>query len=124
MKKLNNTLLVILFITLIGLQTNVTAQVTTLGNGFPGVATDYSGWNATRLFPFTVAHKGNFPINFQTNGIQRMTIRNGTGFVGIGLGFAAPNFLLDVNGGDINVNSANRGYRIASSYVLWHNGIA
>ncbi len=60
------------------------AQVSSLGNGFPGGAADYVGWNATRLFPVTIAHKGNFPINFQTNNIQRMRITP-TGLVGIGL---------------------------------------
>ncbi len=50
------------------------------------------------------------------------------GFVGIGPGFL-PNFRLDVDKGDINVNQPTNGYRIGgtsafypSKYVLWHNG--
>ncbi len=96
MKKQMKRMLALLLIA-IGLKTNVLAQVSSLGNGFPGAATDYCGWNATRLFPLTVAHKGNFPINFQTNGTQRMTIMNTTGFVGIGV--TAPTELLHINDG-------------------------
>jgi len=61
---------------------SINAQVSTPFNfGFPA---NYVGWNAAQLFPVTVAHKGNLPINFQTNGTQRMTIMNTTGFVDIG----------------------------------------
>ena len=92
--------MIVLLVVLTILKTNVTAQVTTLGNGFPGVPTDYAGWDATRLFPLTVAHKGDFPINFQTNGTQRMTIMNTTGYVGIRT--ASPIFPLDVRADGAN----------------------
>lgn len=120
MKKPNNNLLVILLITVIGLQTNVKAQVSSLGNGFPGGAADYVGWNATRLFPVTVAHKGNFPINFQTNGVQRMTIMNTTGFVGIGA--AAPSQRLEIDAGNINIFTNTNAYMLGSQNILWHKG--
>jgi hypothetical protein len=76
------------------------AQVSVLGNA--GAAGNYCGWNAAQAFPVDVAHKGNYPINFQTNAIQRMTIMNTTGFVGINI--AAPNQLLTVDAGNINTN--------------------
>jgi len=57
----------------------------------------------------------------------RMTINGETGamqgFVGIGDNFTNPNNLLDVNGGDIDVNTPNRGYMIGDNYVLRHNAI-
>jgi hypothetical protein len=58
----------------------VNAQVSTPFNF--GVAANYVGWNAAQGFPLTIAHKGNQPLNFQTNGTQRMTILNTNGFVG------------------------------------------
>ena len=48
------------------------AQVSVLGNA--GAAGNYCGWNAAQAFPVRVEHKGNQPINFHTNGAQRMTI--------------------------------------------------
>jgi len=113
MKKSNKWTAVILFILLSNFI--IKAQVSVLGNA--GVATDYDGWNATRLFPLTVAHKGDFPINFQTNGTQRMTIMNTTGYVGIGL--PAPLYPLDVQD-NINVNTTGflNGYRINGFTVL------
>ena len=54
---------------------SINAQVSTPFNfGFPA---NYVGWNAAQLFPVTVAHKGNFPILFETNGINRMILDNG-----------------------------------------------
>jgi hypothetical protein len=61
---------------------------------FPGY---YLGWSALTPFPLTIAHKGNLPMLFQTNSIQRMQInqnittattpaagnQNKDGFVGI-----------------------------------------
>ena len=80
------------------LEQNINAQVSTLGNaGFP---VDYVGWDVAQLFPLTVAHKGDFPINFQTNGTQRMTIMNTTGYVGIRT--ASPIFPLDVRADGAN----------------------
>ena len=116
MKQSNKKILALL-LALIGSIANIEAQVTIVGNGAPGVPTDYAGWDATRLFPLTVAHKGDFPINFQTNGTQRMTIMNTTGYVGIGL--PAPLYPLDVQD-NINVNTTGflNGYRINGFTVL------
>jgi hypothetical protein len=61
------------FVSLV-LGTTVSAQVSTPTNGAPGNATHYLGWNATRMFPLTISHKGNFPINFETDGINRITM--------------------------------------------------
>ncbi len=49
------------------------------------------------------------------------------GFGPVGIGTVIPAFILDVNGGDINISNAANGYRIGpgvagSNYVLWHNG--
>lgn len=60
-------------------------------------------------------------LNFFANNTQYMTILGNTnpGFVGIGL--TAPAHLLDVNGGDININSPSKGLKLNSNYFLWHN---
>jgi hypothetical protein len=65
-------------------------------------------------------------IYITTNGAPsaanaKMTITN-NGSVGIGNGFNNPNNLLDVNGGDIDINTAQKSYMIADSSVLWHKG--
>jgi len=44
------------------------------------------------------------------------------GFVGIGTSYINPNNLLDVNGGDIDVNTPQRSYMIGDQSVLWHKG--
>lgn len=41
---------------------------------------------------------------------------------GMGVNTETPNNMLDVNGGDIDVNTAARGYMIADQYVLYHKG--
>ncbi len=70
----------------------------------------------------------NQSLNFQTNNAQRMIVLGGlvggatTGFVGIGTGFTTPLDLLDVKGGDIDVNTTTFGYKIADQYVVWHKG--
>jgi hypothetical protein len=79
-----------------------------LGGNIPIIGTDAS-WNS--------------PLRFHTFGTQHMIIRNISGFVGIGTGFSNPNNLLDVNGGDIDVNTSNRSYMIADQSILWHKGI-
>ena len=106
----------------------VKAQVSTPFNfGFPA---NYVGWNAAQAFPLTIAHKGNQPLNFQTNGTQRMTILNTTGFVGIGGGFLNPLHLVDVRNGNINIGQGTganiagspQSYMIGGQNILWHNG--
>ncbi|GIV35506.1 MAG: hypothetical protein KatS3mg031_3041 [Chitinophagales bacterium] len=73
----------------------------------------------------------NFFTNLTNFPSPRMIITGGNntagGNVGIGYNFV-PAHRLDVNEGDINVNTINKGYRIGGSggtpskYVLWHNG--
>ena len=107
---------------------NIHAQVSTPFNF--GIAANYVGWNAAQGFPLTVAHKGNFPINFQTSSVQRMTIRGQVGptqgYVGIGTNFLTPTHLLDVRNGDINCGNglaaSPQGYMIGDNYVLRHSG--
>lgn len=65
-------------------------------------------------------------IFFTTNGAPtlanvKMTINN-NGNVGIGTGFINPNNKLDVDGGDIDVNTPQRSYMISDTSVLWHKG--
>ena len=60
------------------------------------------------------------PLNLWAGNAQRMTILGTNGFVGIGI--TAPNNLLDVNGGDIDVNTPARGYMIGDQFVLRHKG--
>ena len=60
-------------------------------------------------------------ISFNTGGPNfRMIILGTNGFVGIGT--PTPNNLLDVDGGDIDVNTSTRSYMIADKPVLWHKG--
>ncbi|MES2622660.1 MAG: hypothetical protein V4615_17560, partial [Bacteroidota bacterium] len=69
----------------------------------------------------------NSNLRFITNGVENMRIDYTTGAVGIGNGHV-PNHYLDVDLGDININTITKGYRIggsgstASNFVLWHNG--
>jgi hypothetical protein len=56
---------------------------------------------------------------FAGNGM-RMLVHANTGNIGINTG--SPNHRLDVEAGDININTEDRGYRINSNFVLWHNG--
>lgn len=64
-------------------------------------------------------------IDFYTSdtaGLDKIRVRiTSNGNVGIGTNFT-PAYKLDVNGGDINVNTPASGYRIDSNYVLRHNG--
>jgi len=75
-----------------------------------------TGGNSTVAGDF-LGSTNNAAVRFQTNGFQRMTIMNTTGFVGIGT--TAPAFRLDAND-DINVNTNihNRAYRINGFPVL------
>lgn len=55
------------------------------------------------------------------------TVMGGTKFTTLPLSFMGvntetPTHMLDVNDGDINVITANRGYMIGGNYVLWHKG--
>ncbi len=129
MKK--NTKQLIATMTLLFLHYLTNAQSTQSGIGAighlngGGVATYYVGWNAASTIPLNIEHRGNLatqPINFLTNGIQRMTISNGTGptagFVGIGL--TAPLYPLDVKD-RINITNNNAlgfGYFINGFDVL------
>ena len=58
-------------------------------------------------------------LSLQTSGTTRITALNSNGNVGIGI--TSPNYLLDVSGGDINVASSDKGYRIQGNKVLWYN---
>lgn len=42
--------------------------------------------------------------------------------LGVGVNTITPNDMLDVEGGDIDVNTGTRGYKIGNNYVLWHKG--
>jgi hypothetical protein len=52
-----------------------------------------------------------------------MIIKRNTGFVGVGTNFTNPNNLLDVDGGDIDVNTPSNGYMIGDNYVLWNKSM-
>lgn len=128
----------IIFITIISIMMlaalNVNAQGGNGGNIPIGNANDILGWDNTggTTTDLTIENKfSNKHINFltTTSGTKRMSILS-TGEVGIGnfSGFT-PAYLLDVNGGDININTSTKGYRIYNSttpaggkYVLLNNG--
>jgi trimeric autotransporter adhesin len=117
------TKLLIATLALVFLYKKTNAQSTQSGLGvighsnLGGVATHYIGWDAASTIPLSLEHRGNFPINFQTNGVQRMTIMNTTGFVGINI--VAPNQLLTVDAGNININTTSNGYMIGNTMTLW-----
>lgn len=73
----------------------------------------------------------NAPLKIRTNNRQRMIIRPAgatnfwgptDGFVGIGTNFSFPDFLLDVNGGDINIKTSTNAYRLGDSIFVRHKG--
>ncbi|HAD33633.1 MAG TPA: hypothetical protein DCF44_03920 [Chitinophagaceae bacterium] len=109
------------------------AQATSLGHLGTVPAFDWCGWNALSPIPFTLEHRGNHHIRFRIGpfapNTSRMVIRGTNagpfqGFVGIGQNFLTPNNLLDVDGGDIDINTPVRSYMIADRSVLWHKGDA
>jgi hypothetical protein len=111
MKKKN----LFIFITIIVLHTNgkSSAQVSRLNNTSTG-ATEYIGWDgnilATQKDLDIQNNYGSKNINlftFNSSLTKRMTILS-TGEVGIGN--FTPGYLLDVDGGDININTATNGY--------------
>lgn len=85
------------------------AQASWTGNTWLG--TYYLGYNSANDLLFKL---GSTPT-------QYMDLQTGTGYLGIGNTFA-PAHLLDVSGGDINVNTTTKGYMIGGNYVLWHHG--
>jgi hypothetical protein len=65
----------------------------------------------------------NIDLQFKTNAIERMIILKGSGFVGIGTNYLTPNNLLDVRGGDIDIETSTNGYMIGNNYMLRHKGV-
>lgn len=76
-------------------------------------------------FPLTIQNGAAQPINFRVNGNQWATI-NPIGAFGIGKNFNTPAFLVDVKGGDVNIDdafgTATSSYRIGGLDVLKHLG--
>lgn len=72
--------------------------------------------------PFNIKTTQAQPINFFTSGTQKMTIQP-NGNVGIGSSTPAPNELLTVFGGNVNIKKSgvaqNNGYMIGDKMVLW-----
>jgi hypothetical protein len=63
-----------------------------------------------------INQQSNFPIDFFTNGTQRMTVKNSTGYVGVGTNFSAPFSLIHADGfgantGDLFRTSGDRTLR-------------
>lgn len=61
----------------------------------------------------------NFPVNFFTNNIQRMQLQNGTGNFAVG---GTPNDRFDVFGGNIDVETNTRAYKLGNREILWYKG--
>lgn len=100
--------------------TQVNAQISYTSNSF-GTATDYVGWDNTNNFPLEIRHNGNQPIDFYTNGIQRMRIASGTGALGgyIGIGITTPSAPLHIKAsGAANAQGWNRGILMENDAAL------
>lgn len=112
--------------------TKVNAQVSSLGNGSPLFPpAPFVGWNGTGIGGArNLDIKNNYAaqdINFFTNtsGIngsstQVMTIKNTTGFVGIGT--ISPTQKLEVENGNINIFTNTNAFMLGSQNILWHKG--
>ncbi|MBP9790407.1 MAG: hypothetical protein KBD57_07695 [Bacteroidia bacterium] len=67
-------------------------------------------------------------VVIKANNVQKAVLLQANGFLGVGSIFN-PNFKLDIDAGDINLNTLTNAYRIGdgstgnSFKVLWHNGI-
>ncbi|HKR03787.1 MAG TPA: tail fiber domain-containing protein [Bacteroidia bacterium] len=106
MKK-NFTICIMLVISVLwSIETN--AQSTAADNIWTSVK--FLGWGAT---------SGDLP--FKTNNTTRMTLQNTTGYLGIGTSFS-PAYKLDVDNGDINLNTSTKGYRIGGDVILKTGG--
>lgn len=95
------------------------AQVSTAFNN--GLPAHYVGWDNTNLFPLQIRHNGNQPIDFYTNGIQRMRIASGTGALGgyIGIGITTPSAPLHIKAsGAANAQGWNRGILMENDAAL------
>jgi hypothetical protein len=78
--------------------TTVNAQVTTPTNVSPVGGTPFVGWSGAGPGgprDLDVRNNYNRPVNFFTNGVQRMTIVGNTGWVGIGI--TTPTSVLHIN---------------------------
>lgn len=82
------------------------------------------------MFPGTanglIAQQENARLLFSTNGaalanVKMVIMPNGNTGIGSG-GFINPNNRLDVDAGDIDVNTRQRSYMIGDTSVLWHKG--
>jgi hypothetical protein len=95
------------------------------GNNITSI--EYLGGDGTSTIPLNLKTINSYPINFYTDNVQRVTILGSTnpGFVGIG-DWYTPNFKLDIDAGDINLNGSAFSYRIGngsnSKPVLSHYG--
>ena len=91
MKKITTIAVVVIALLLPSIQLN--AQVTVATNF--GNSGNYVGWNSAQAFPLKISHDGAQPINFWTNGSQRMTIlANGN----VGIGITNPTSIFQVAG--------------------------
>lgn len=88
------------------------------------LSTQYLGTNGSSTSPLqikTIETGGSaLPINFFTNNLQRVTILSGGNF---GIGTATPTNLLQVSGGDVDVATSAKGYKLMGKTVLFNNGI-
>lgn len=105
--------LIVNIILLLTLNTHILAQVNVASSTYSGVG--YIGWStAGGAVPFQIA------------GTQYMTLTTG-GLFGIGTSFS-PNYKLDVDAGDININTPTNGLRLGSTalgsqFILRNNDI-
>jgi trimeric autotransporter adhesin len=84
------------------------AQCSLNGNS-PYSAGDYLGWSS--FSPGT--------LPFSTNGVSSyQMLLTTSGYLGIG-SLYTPSHLLDISGGDININTSANGYMVSNNYVLY-----
>ena len=107
---------IILAILLLFIGLSSIAQVTT-GLNTSITNTDYVGWANSVTFDLNINHKGNYNINFLTNGSQKMMINAGGN---VSINNTNNTYKLDVSG-DINIASTQV-YRIGTNHVLSNAG--
>lgn len=119
---------------MMSLNSNVLAQGGAINNT-PGAGSNVLGWDGTvgtGVQDITLENQfANKNVTFNTNNTgtngsstTKMTILGNSGSTSgyVGIGNFTPAYKLDVDAGDINLNTSSKAYRIGGDRILWHGG--